>query len=559
MEERVRRPSFPSRRFAPGRPPAQGTVRPLYAAVFDLDPDGYDHARETVLAWLRSHRTVRGHEALLAGDDFDLNLWLKDGLVAQAVRPPDGNVTVVRLQHRETDRSGKLDRLRDWRIEVTVERDEGHAWIATRQWFAGLADDIRDSQPPRFVKDLWSEHALSDIEIFERTCRLADYDLDADDVVDLINDPDRDLPVIVIADGCPMDHERVAADFVGLAHVVKLSQEARHRFNSDLGDRFGLIHGSLQTFYARVADARLVAPASSFETIIGWQFADLEGPAAFSKWLRREVSNAVIARMVNDTAHRSYEEIRTKVIQMQRSTTHIQPAVIDNELLDLAESEIEDLRKQLAEVTERAQSYLNQKSAADEYANQEVERNRRLQADKVALQHALNEKTGAGPIVWDAARVERLIMEQPEPKNTHEAVENAQRLFILHNQKVRVSEEAEEGAMEALHFKRPADIQAAMIRLGFLWTAIRSSGQRLDIAAKEAIRFPCSMFESETTMRLYGHQRSVRIDGSLVTLPRHIKFGGGGTDDSARIHFGDKGGEVLIGHVGRHLTTAKTN
>ncbi len=441
---------------------------------------------------------------------------------------------------------------------MTIEREEGHAQIATRQWFAGVAGDFRECKPPRFIKDLWAREALSDIEIFERGCRTAEYGPEADDVADLISEAARDLPVIVLADGCPMDHGRVSADFVGLAHVVKLTRNARFRLNAVLGEGFQLARGSLQTFYPRVAGEALAAPASRFETIIAWRFANLEGPAAFSKWLRNEIGSATVTRVVNDKAHRSYEEIRTKVIQAQRSAAPAGTQTVDSELLQLADDEIADLQKQIAELTERAQSYLNQKSVAEEYTRQEFKRNGQLQADKVALQHALSAKTGADPIVRDVESVERLVAGQPLPGTIFDAVEQAERLFVLYGARVRVSDEAKEGAMEALHFKRPADIQAALIRLGFLWTDIRSSGQRLDIAATESVRFPCSMFESDTTMRKFGRQRAVRIDGVNTALQKHVKFGGGGKDDSARIFFGDKDGELLIGHVGRHLDVAGT-
>lgn len=353
LEARTPRPSFPNRRLASNRPaPTHGTIKPIYAAVFDLDPDGYEAACEVVLDWLRTHPTLKGHESSLTGTNFDLNHSVQSGLIAQAARSPDGNITVVRLQHRETKPDGKLDRLRDWRTEATIERADSHAWIATRQWFAGVAGDVRETKPPRFIRELAVAEALSDIEIFERVCRVAEYDLDADDVADLINDPDRDLPVVVLADGCPMDHERVASDFIGFAHVVKMTRNARLHLNTVMGEGLQLAHGSLQTFYPRVPGEMLVAPASRFETIIGWKFSNLVGPAAFSKWLRNEIGNTLVARLLNDKAHRSYEEVRTIVIQAQR--TESPTPSVDTELLSLALDENADLQKQIAELQERA-------------------------------------------------------------------------------------------------------------------------------------------------------------------------------------------------------------
>jgi len=68
--------------------------------------------------------------------------------------------------------------------------------------------------------------------------------------------------------------------------------------------------------------------------------------------------------------------------------------------------------------------------------------------------------------------------------------------------------------------------------------------------------------ESEDTMHRYGEERVFRDEtGQLVSMPMHIKLGGGsGQNNRLRIHFAwmPEYQEILVGHVGRHLKTSRS-
>lgn len=547
----------------------RGLIRPIYAAVFDLEPSSYGGVCNVVLDWLRSHRTVRAFASEMHGSNFDINRLAQEGTLAQAATSPLGDITVVRLQHRHHDEERKPDLMRNWRTEVTVEHDSDRAWMAVKQSYVCAPTDLSPVRtPPRFIKELWKENKLSDLDVFQMECRRVEYDVEADDVADLIKDEDRDFSVVVMADGCPLDAERIAIDSLGFAHVFKLSRDARFRLTRNLGEKSNLLHGALQTFYPIVHGGQdMVAPAARFETIMRWQYSGLEGPGAFAKWMHDELGNSVVARLVNDPAHRSYEEIRMQEIRTQREAlksysedmVKLQESLkLANEDRDFWQLEKDDFQQQIAELKERSEAYLNERKSFEQAYRKELERNRSLQCDKVNLQYALIQKNGSDKVLLNMEEVENLIEQQPEQNTVLDAIEQAEHLFSAYGVRVRFSEKAKESAMEACAFKRPGDVLAALIRLGFLWNDIRGSGQRLDEAARQSIRFPVSTFESKTTMGKYGSQRDLHIDGKTVRLLKHIKLGGGGIDDSARIYFGDKDGELLIGHVGRHLDVAKT-
>ena len=73
---------------------------------------------------------------------------------------------------------------------------------------------------------------------------------------------------------------------------------------------------------------------------------------------------------------------------------------------------------------------------------------------------------------------------------------------------------------------------------------------------------PVTLRESKTVMNdaKLSAERRVTKDGEDFILQKHITLGGGPQNDRTTfvIYFGDRDGELLIGHVGRHLTGPKT-
>jgi hypothetical protein len=374
------------------------------------------------------------------------------------------------------------------------------------------------------------------------------------------------LPVVVVADGCPLDANRLADDSIGLAHVFKLSRTARLALMRALEFKFELAHGAVQTFFPRVDGAPPVAPGARFETVVSWRFGALVGPPAFANWLHEEMGRAVVLRLLNDPAHRTIESVRVVAIEAQRavlSARGVDEATLRsqlelvNEERELLNLEYADVRRQMAELTERAEKYLSERTSLDEELRAERARNHSLNQEKVALLYALAAKNGSERIILDAQGVEALIAQQSQQQTVFDAVDQAKTLFALYGAKVVVSDEAFDGAMDS-PFKRPNEVLAVLLRLGFLWNDIRASGRPLETAAHEVLHCTCSLHESQTVRNQFAGERAVTVDGVTTTLVKHLRLGSGNAEASLRIYFGDRDGELLIGHVGRHLTTAKT-
>jgi hypothetical protein len=554
------------RRFAPQRRQNPGIVRPIYAGVFDLDPDGYEFARTAVLDWVRSNVAVREFLGPLSTAEFEEQ---RDDVRALSARTPEDDITVVRLQHPEYDLPTKTyDRVRDWRTDITIGRDDTGAWIAARQWFKGVASDFRQCYPPKFIKRLWNEKRLSDGLILSPFPWRIEYPEEVETLVELINDAERTMPIVVLAEGCPLDPDRLAQESIGLAHICRVPRPLREQMNDALRPDQGLAHGAIQTFYPLIPGRPLATPGARWETIVEWRFGQESGPGAFASWLHAEMGRAVVARLLSDPAHRTFEDIRGRQIQAQQAVLQISPedAVAQRETIALMRSErelhifeIESLQEQIHELSTRTEDVSSRLAIAESQFGQERTKTIQLENRIIDLQYALARKSGSESIALNAAEVEELIDKQRDPKTVFEAVDMADGLFKTYGTRVVICERAWETAMDS-PFLRPRDVLATLIRLGFLWHEA-GEGARREQRARELLRCPVALHESQTAMTKHKEERKVTAAaGEDVYLQKHAKLGGGPQNDqtSLTIYFGDRDGEILVGIVGRHLTGANT-
>ena len=236
FEERPFRQSVPHR--ARAVVPTPGTIRPIYAGVFDLDVRDFDHAAGLVREWIRTHRTVGDLLQDVTTPFFSVNRLVDEGLVAEAAVSVDSRLIAVRLIHREgADRVRHLigDPARQWRIEATVGRDDQTAWLAVRSWFTGFANDPRPCQPPRFVGELWNDSVLSDgVNFGKHVWPIEDIEA-VELLARIIDDEQRNFPVVLIAENAPLDAEAFGSRGVGLAHVCYVHESERLSIAMRLG------------------------------------------------------------------------------------------------------------------------------------------------------------------------------------------------------------------------------------------------------------------------------------------------------------------------------------
>lgn len=569
LEERPNRQSIPHR---PRIASARGTVRPIYAGVFDIDIRDFDATARTVREWVRTHATVGDLLADTTAPYFSVNRNVDEGLLAQVALSTDARTLAARLLHWEgANRSRGIagDPSRRWRTEATVGRNHESAWLAVRTWFTGLDTDRRPCVPPRFVRDLWNDSVLSDGVNFGRTVWPIEFDEDVDLLVELIDDAHRDFPVVLIAEGAPLDPEFFGPKGTGVAHVCHVLDRARLALGHRLGAERALHRRSVRTYYPLVRDQQMVAPGAAPWTIQEWRSGELQGPAAFASWLHEQLGRVVTHRMLNDEAHKTYEEVKASAIQIERAKLaalddgaetvrrELELAVRQNELL-LAENE--NLQKTIRLQDDLVRDYDLTNTVQETSITERDAQIRNLSAQIMALRHALRAKGLPAHADLTDADIERLIADNRGQPDVASAVQAAEEILNGHAANVVFSEAAHDGALHS-PFVRPDDVLAALLRLGFYWTRLRAEiGGQLAERARDRLGFWCATRESEATMNQHGGERRLRHNGQNLVLEKHLTLGGGpqNAQTTAQIYFGDKEDELLIGHVGRHLTVVKT-
>ena len=570
LEKRPPRQAVPHRSTRPVV--ARGLVRPIYAGVFDIDVRDFDSTAGAVRTWLRTHNTVGNLLAGTTSPFFSVNRIVEEGLLAEVAVSADSRLLAARLVHWEgADRTRGIagDPTKRWRSEATVGRDDDTAWLAVRTWFTGLDTDRRPCMPPRFLRDFWENSVLSDGVNFGKQVWPVEFDEDIDLLVELIDDPQRDFPVVLIAEDAPLDAEAFGPKGVGVAHVCQVLETARIPLAQRLGPHRALYRRSVRTYYPLVAGHEMVAPGAAPWTIAEWRFGALAGAAAFADWLHEDLGRIVTRRMLNDPAHSSYEEVKAAAIEAERAILRAQDGGaatvrrerhLASEQNAMLQAQNENLQKTVQDQHDLALEYgLNDKQQQKDISDRDDEI-RKLRAQVLTLRHALSAKGLPPHADLTNADIERLIAENSGQPDVAAAVETAGRILMEHAANVAFSDAAFEGAWDT-PFVRPDEVLAALLRLGFYWNDVRAgTGAPLTERARERLGFWFAMRDSETTMNQFGGERRLTHNGVGLVLEKHLTLGGGpqNAQTTAQIYFGDKDGQLLIGHVGRHLTVVKT-
>jgi hypothetical protein len=173
---------------------------------------------------------------------------------------------------------------------------------------------------------LWRAEALFDIHILTPQLQVFQSEAEADALANLILSPARKLPLILIADGCPLDGQRVAQDCIGLAHVFAVSRLARFALMELLKGAYELQHGSASIFFSASQGSPVSQKASDFESIISWRRGSATGPGAFASWMHDETTQAVLLHLLNDPAHRALESVRATSLSQRTAVLGAQAA-----------------------------------------------------------------------------------------------------------------------------------------------------------------------------------------------------------------------------------------
>ena len=210
------------------------------------------------------------------------------------------------------------------------------------------------------------------------------------------------------------------------------------------------------------------------------------------------------------------------------------------------------------EAAEAAASDANERREASQARVAELERQvSALQQELKQTQENFKTLTSAAPANGAPTGVE-VEVEDAAPAD----VEGAVRLAKMNFDRLHFLNEAEESARDSL-YNQPERVYSTFEALDELAgeRAIGSIGRSVEDWLRER-GITYSPHESQTTMGMYGGERTYHYGNEMIAMPEHIKFGiGPDPRFHIRIHiyWHEDESRWIIGHVGRHLTNTKTS
>ena len=380
---------------------------------------------------------------------------------------------------------------------------------------------------------------------------LVDSDEEVDQLVELLCSPNRTADVIVLS--LP-DHsidpsdaiiaaDRLARDLAGAAHVAVLSGPGSFHLSDRLGREFSVFRQAVRTYRPRFdpdTEDPFIHPLALASRIEAW----IGGPDAY----RRFVTSSVLRRTVDGTDPQrrlpTFAEAKRTAAELRRRAAQ-QSGLPNDELLRLAEDEIEQLKSDLTSQRTESGELL---SVAESEREEAVAEAQRLQGTLYHLQqriHAL-ETTVAAPT---AAPIPDNLAELESWATLHlaGAVE-------LHNRALRGAKAAE---YEDVHLV----YQALLMLRDYYVPMRRDGGPQL----KEAFDRRCQELSIEETATFTGTRAGeqgdtyfIKIGMRRVELDRHLKKGNSREPRYCfRLYFfwDDITSQVVVGWLPSHLTT----
>lgn len=258
----------------------------MYALDAELGPpDKVSDAKDVITDWVRRHALRMGaQEHEVAGAQFDLDRVFENQLLAAVMTVPDHSQWAARLQHSQND-----DITRVWRTDIGLNTVSHRPMLNVRVGYTGLLDDDVSRRAPSFLRYLTEAGAsLFDGDELLPEPWIIEDKREIDDVLELIVDPERSLPVIVLSAPPFTSPNLLASKALGIAHVVGVPFSLLDDFNQAITLPWAIHSGGVRTFFQNfdlAADSAILAPAARPDTIAKWQFENLHGASAFFEYL----------------------------------------------------------------------------------------------------------------------------------------------------------------------------------------------------------------------------------------------------------------------------------
>lgn len=444
---------------------------------------------------------------------------------------------------------------RSWVIETALAEHEndGSVLFGVRlQCIARGDNPPYDRSIPSFAREVISKcDARMDGRRVAPKPWIIDTEDQVDQLVDLLRSKRRAADVVVISlpehsndmSDALISSDRLARDLAGAAHVAVISGRATFHLSDRIGREFSVFHQAVRTYrpgFDPDIEDPFTHPLGLAERIRNWD----GGPDAY----RRFIASEVLRRTVEgpDSLQRlpSFAEAKRTAAELRRRNAK-KSGSSNDELLVLAEEEIEQLKSDLAAQQKESRELLEVAEAEREEAETEVQRLRgMLYHLQQRLQSLESERTDA--------------TQTPIPDNLEELEEWASKHLAgaveLHNRALRGAKDSE--------YEDVTLVYQALLLLRDYYVPMRRHGGP---ERRKAFEQRCQELGIEEQPSFAGSRAGeqgdtyfIRMGQRRVELDRHLKKGNSREPRYCfRLYFfwDDTTSQVVVGWLPSHLAT----
>lgn len=414
---------------------------------------------------------------------------------------------------------------------------------------------------PGFVKQLAESPGLEDAGI---AVRGQPWVLDSEEelirFVGLLRSPARTLPVFTISTPEPsrkaekpiIDPKSLAGNCLGLAHIVVLPHERTFALSDVLGRDYSVFRGAVRTYRPGFDSSRDLPtdhPVAPVATIESWSDG---GAEAFGDFLIREAFASSVRGPETERRVPSFSSLKAAKLEVDRrsiSARRSEGATPDT--IQLYEEEIEELRRNLAEMRDLAEEF--DKLASQE--RQEAERVRRSNYWLVTQVDQLRQRL-ADQIGQEATDG---IDESASLQDLGDWVDQSLsgRLVLLPRAR---------DAAKNSPYEKPALVYRCLGLLAHEYRDMKLNGGEVARTQFEARLLELGVENSPSISKArageQGDEYYVRFRGQRKLLDMHLKKGGRSRDERTvmRIYYfwDSESEEVIVGWLPGHLDTRMT-
>lgn len=517
-------------------------VRPVVQVTSEIagqEPaEAADFARRVILKWLRDKQRIQGIPNFAwGGEPFEID--------ASEDRPVSvtafDNVWAMRYDNPDRDVHGRI-----WRTEAIVGVQDRAAVVGarlttiTRDWDVPVVRSV-----PRVILDLAESPGLADygVPLLAKPWSI-NTDCDTEDFVALLENQGRTRPVFAVsADPTGqtlVDVTQLAARTAGLAHVASISFKAAWSLSDILGNRLSVFGQAVRTYRPGFDRTDALFEEHPLATR-DWMERRFPDPRAFVGLLANLAIDATVASADLEARLPSFGRVR-EWVAARRLHAARQERAPEAELLSL----YEDSNRRLDEDRQAAEALVEEQHLRQRQLEAELEDQRRQVRSLLArveyLETALQAKGVAEVIQY--------------PEDWDQLDEWTSRHL---SDRLRLLQRAARAAKKAEY----SDLALACRALQLLAGPYRD--MKLGVSSKPAFHQACAELglevspTGEASISRYSDEYVVTYGGQRRELDLHLKKGAAReARNCLRIYFfwDDDAGQVVVGHLPGHLTTA---